>query len=109
MKLKTKIFECWVDMPDGSRWLVRELPTSKQREVEARNKSNVMGAIVDSYGYMFRGWQNVTDENGTAIEFSQESLRLAIEHDLETLNEVMAVFRKKVDAHDEALKASGRD
>jgi hypothetical protein len=109
VKLKTKTFECWVDMPDGSRFLVREIPASKQREIEARNKDNATGAVIDGYSFMFRGWDGVTNESGETIPYSQEALREAIEHDLDALNDVMAIFRKKVDAHKESLKASGRD
>jgi hypothetical protein len=109
MRLKSKPFETWIDMPDGSRFLVRDIPNSKLKEMIARNPNNPIGTVMDAYGYQFKDWQGVCDEHGNALPYNLGNLRDAIENDLEALNEVMNRFKQDVAAHRESLKSAEKN
>ncbi|MFH0825292.1 MAG: hypothetical protein V2B18_21280 [Pseudomonadota bacterium] len=109
MRLKNKPFQVWIDMPDGSRFQVRDLPASKQKEFIAKNQSNPVGMIMDCYGYQFTDWQGVKDEEGQDYPFSRDALKAAIENDLDGLNEVMREFSTKLAEHKERLKSAEKN
>jgi len=108
MRLKTNIFETWVEH-NGARFLVRELPASKQKEIRARASDNAAAYIMEGYSNQIRNWENVSDENGTPFPFSQENLRLAIENDLDSLNEVMTLFWRKLAAHGDEIRRAEKN
>ena len=105
MRLRTKEFVAWVDMEDGSKFRIRDLPAPKQRDlILVRNDKDGLGLAMDAYTYQFVGWEGQEDENGEELEFSKKALMDVIARDLETLNEAMKKFNEKLNTHKESLK-----
>lgn len=104
MNLKTEQFEVWVDMPDGSRFLVREIPTSEQAKILAKAGTNMLSAMSAFHQYQFKDWTGVTDQHGKDFPFNPANMKKAIEHDLSTLNEVVSKFNELLDEHRVTVK-----
>jgi S-adenosylmethionine:diacylglycerol 3-amino-3-carboxypropyl transferase len=109
MRLKTKQFECWIDMQDDGKFLIQELPPSKQKEILSKHGENKAGIVIDLYKYQFRDWEGITDEDGKVLSYSKENLALAIENDLDTLNAAMILFRERLAEHEEAIKSAEKN